>query len=234
MNELATQNTSVAVPSGSWGSEEASNKDMVIPRLNLMQDISTLVKGGRARPGQIVNGTSGESLGGVDKKIELIPIMTFAEWLLYDVVDDGRGRTKDKYTGKVVCDKTNENWPQEAVENGKPIRRVRQINVLCLLPTDIDGLPFIVSFKKTGTMAGKKLSTHFQVSAMKGAPAARQVFNLFSSMATFETYSFYRFEVETGRPATPHEVELAYHWYQLFKRGEAKAAEEVVDEQVPF
>lgn len=234
MNELTTQNTNVAVPTGSWGSERASSKDMVIPRINLMQDISQLVKDGKARPGQIVDGSTGEIIGGTDKKIELIPILTYAEWLLYDVLQLGGGKTKDKYTGKILCDKTNENLPSEDFVNGAPVRRVRQINVLSLLPTRLEDLPFIISFKKTGTMAGKKLSTHFQVSAMKGAPAARTVFNLYSSKATTDSYTYFRYEVETGRPATTDEVSVAYHWYQLFNQGAAKVADEQVEEQVPF
>lgn len=233
MNELATQGQMVAVPAGSWGGEQASSKDMVIPRINLMQDISQLVKDGKARAGQIVNGATGEVLADKGAKVEIIPILTFAEWLLYDVVDGHGGKKKLNYTGKLVCDKSNENWPNEAIINGKPISRTRQINVLCLRPELIDELPFIVSFKKTGTMAGKKLSTHFQVSAMKGAPAARQVFNLSAVVGTFDGHTFHKFDVETGRAATQDEVATAYHWYQLFNQGAAKVADET-EEQVPF
>ncbi len=233
MNELATQSTDLAMPTGSWGGEQASSKDMILPRLNLMQDISKLVKDGKARAGQIVNGSTGEVLGGVDQKIEIIPVLTFAEWLLYDVVES-KGKMKDEYTGKLLCDKTNENLPSEDMVNGKPIKRVRQINVLCISPSHLDELPFLVSFKKTGTMAGKKLSTHFQVCAMKGAAAAGTVFNLFSSLSTFDSYTFYRFEVETARRANDSEIKTAFEWYKMFNAGAAKVADEAVDEQVPF
>ena len=232
MNDLAKKQDLPAMPTGSWGGEQASSKDMIIPRINLMQDISKLVKDGKAKAGQIVNGTTGEVMGGVDKKIEIIPVLTFAEWLNYEVTEE-RGKKKDIYVGKMLCDKTNENLPTEGFENGKPIRRVRQINVLCLEPSKLDELPFIVSFKKTGTMAGKKLSTHFQVCAMKGAVAAGTVFNLFSSLSTMDSYTFYRFEVETGRRATEPEVATAYKWYLAFKQGEAKAADDEL-EAAPF
>ncbi len=229
---LAKQQTGIAVPEGSWGSEGASSKDMQIPRINLMQDLSKFVKSGQAKAGQIVDSTTGEVIGGPDKKTEIIPILIYSEFLLYDVVEQG-GKRKEIYKGKLLCDKSNENLPSEAVVDGQAIRRVRQINVLCLRPERLDDLPFLISFKKTSTQGGRKLSTHFQSCAMKGAPAAKTVFNLTSRSETRDSNQFYTMDVEMGRQATAEEVAKAYFWYQTWTAGKAKAVEEQ-EEQVPF
>jgi hypothetical protein len=221
-----------AAPTGSWGAEQASNKDLLIPKLHLMQDLSDQVKKGKARPGMIINSSTGEPVADTTTPVEIIPILTFNEWLLYDVIDD-RGKRKEVYSGKVLVSKDNENWAKEDVVQGKLVTRVRQINVMALLPKYVDDLPFMLAFRKTSTLAGRKLSTHFQVSGMKNKPAAAQVFNLSAVSMTRENYSFYGFEVEPGRVTSEQELAKAYHWYQLFNRGSVKTAEEQ-DAEIPF
>lgn len=233
--EIATinENLPTAIPKGSWGGEQASSKDMLIPRLYLMQDLSDLVKKGKAKTGSIVNATTSETIATTDEPLEVIPILTFGEWLLYDVVKEG-GRERDVYAGKTLVTKDNENWANEDVVDGKLMRRVRQINFLLLLPKYFHDLPFLVSFRKTSMMAGRKLSTHFQVSGMKGKPAASQVFKLNSTAMTRKGYNFFGFEVEPGRATTEKELAQAYHWYQLFNRGGVKVEEETSTEDAPF
>ena len=230
MNELATtSNLPTSVPQSSWGAEQASSKDMLIPRIMLMQDLSDAVKSGKCRPGAIIDGTTNKVLvDSVGKKFEIIPILTYGEWLCYDVLVRNN-KEEVTYKNKVVCDKSNENWSPEEVVAGGLVRRVRQINFLVLRPENIHELPYMVSFKKTSMRAGKKLSTHFQVSAMKGLPAAKQVFTLSSIQLTSKGFTYYGFEVEPARASTPDELRYAYHWYQMFNKGAAKVEDEQAD-----
>jgi hypothetical protein len=231
---LATANNLPAAPTGAWGSENTLSKDLLIPRIYLMQDLSDQVKKGRVKVGDLINSMSGEVLANADTPVEIIPILTFSEWLTHEVENPGTAKQKLIFQGKVLLDKTNENWTQEAMVNGKLLQRTRQLNFLCLLPKYQEELPFLVSFRKTSMMTGKKLSTHFQMSAMKGNPPAKQVFNLTSQAMTRNGYNFYGYYLEPGRASGDTEMKLAYKWYKLFNEGAAKAADDLLPEEAPF
>lgn len=212
-----------AVPDESWGSEGASSTDMLIPRIQLCHDISDAVKKGKARPGELISSTSGEVLAKTGASVEIIPIVTFRDWIINDVDEKGR----DKYNSKVPMTRDNENWAREEVVGGKPIRRVACLNFLCLIPSKLDELPFMVTFKKSSYYAGKKLSTHFQMSAMKKQPPASQAFLISGVTKTYDGFTFSALDVEPSRASTPQELAVAKNWYGIFKQGAIKTAEEV-------
>lgn len=219
MNELTT------TPEGSWGTENNSSKDTLIPRIHVMQDLSDLVKKGKARPGQLVHSTTGEVLADVGKPFPVIPIYSYKDWIINDVTED-RGKTKEKYRARILMTPSNEGWGLEGVENGKAITRVRCMNFFFLAPGLIGDLPFLVTFKKTSTMAGKKLATYFQQCQMSNKPAPSQTWDLLSQSRTWEGFSFYAFDVEPGRTTTKEELAAAWKWYQILKSSDVKVDDE--------
>ena len=210
-------NTSLTVEEA-WGSEGTSRQDILVPRLQLMHDISQNVKDGKAEAGDIIHSITGEVLASDGQTVEIIPFTTFREWHINEV--DERGR--DKFKEKILMTSENENWPLEGVENGKPIRRVRTINYFVMLPQYINELPFLVTFKKSSIMAGKKLSTHFQQCAMKKQPPAVQTYLLFSVDRSWDGFTFKTLDVSPKRPTTPEELEVAKKWYITLKQSEVK------------
>lgn len=233
MNEVQASNGNL--PSTQvWGTEGMSREDLLIPRIQLMQDISEHVKSGKFRPGVLINSTTNEVIADKGESCEIIPILGYREWIINDVDD----RNKEKYRCRIRMTPENEIWAREDVENGKAIRRTKCINFFCLLASKPDELPMLVSFKKTSMYAGKKLSTHFQISAMKNQAPASQVFKIGGETQSYNGYSFYVFNVEPSRKATSEELALAKKWYDSLNTSNVEVADEAGPvgnaEEVPF
>lgn len=221
-----------AVPQSAWGNEGTSTQDLVIPRITLQHDLSPAVKDQKCRAGEFMNSVTGLVM---DKPIEFIPITSYLEW---EVLDNTNPKaSKKERLSKVLIDKRNENLrPGEQFENGKAILRLRVLNFLVLMPNDLEGLPVLLTFKKSGLYAGKVLSTHFQTSTMKGLPGARATFKLGSEQRRTNGNEYWAPTVSPGRPTTEQELAAAYLWYQTWSKQAVKVDEEnkPADEAVPF
>ncbi len=212
-----------AVPQGSWGAEvDTSSDDLLIPRINLQHDLSQAVRNGKARPGDFLHSVTGEIM---PRPIEFIPVKTFRQWLIVDAKD------KKKMIGRVLVDKNNEAWEEMGVHNDMPCLRVKTLNFFVLLPGQLDQLPFLISFKKSGMYAGKILSTHFQTSAMRKLPPASHTFMLGSEQRVTNGNQYMAPTVGPGRPTTAEELAVAYSWFQRLATAEVKEDD---SEATPF
>lgn len=237
MSVAVTNNLPVAPPApegDAWGSEGASSSDMLIPRIQLMHDISELVKKDKASAGQLISSTTGEVLADLGATVEILPIVTYKEWIINDI-EEKNGKRREKFRQIIPMTAANEGLPLEEVEFGKPISRVKSLNFLCLVTSKLDELPFLLAFRKSSYFGGKKLSTHFQMSAMKKQPPASRTFRLGQTEKTYDGFTFFVLTVEPGRPTTPGELKIARQWYDVFKQQGVKVADEaeIVDTDVP-
>lgn len=223
----------LAKSQGSWGSEGVDTKDILIPKLLLMQPLSELVSEGKASPGAIVRSTTGEALATKDKPLSFIAFSSFKTWILSEQV-------KEKYEFRGVEPMTagNVNEPLEWMVNGSKWRRDRSLNFYVLLPQDVAReaaalkklqesgelpdpedalLPCVLSFRRTSYGAGKDLATHFAKASHFNVPPAVTVFKLFASLEKNDKGSYYVFKIEKDRKSTDEEVQAAHKWYETTK-----------------
>lgn len=228
MTELATTSSDLPVVpmDQAWGAENVAQESVLIPRLILAQDLTEAVKLGKCRPGAILGSDTGEVLANPGESLEFIPIYTFREWEIYDVEDRGNGKTKDNYRARVRVTRDNENWAAEDFENGKKVKRTKCLNFFVLLTNKIDAMPYLVSFKKSGMNAGKKIATHFYNSGLRKVAPASQAFKLSAVTKSWDGYTFQAYSVEPSRASSIEEVAKAYQWYQLFTKSDVQVMEE--------
>lgn len=223
---VPTQSTQlVAPPEGAWGTEGTHTDDLLIPSIRLQHDLSQAVRNSKAKPGDFLHSTTGEVL---PKPIEIIPIKTFRQWLLVEAND------VKKMVARIIVDKDNENWSEHGQFNGKPVKRVMMLNFFVLLPGQLDGLPCLVPFKKSGMYAGKILSTHFQTSAMSNKAPARRTFLLGSEQRLTNGNQYMVPTISPGRDTTPLELATAYAWYTRLSANEAAVKVDDGQEATPF
>lgn len=214
-----------APPDEAWGAEGTSADDMLIARISLQHELSQAVKQKKAETGDFINSVTGAVLG---KPIEFIPVKTFLQWLIVDAND------KKKMLGRCMLDKTNEDWSEKGVYQGKDCLRIRTLNFFVVRPDQPGELPCLISFKKSAMYAGKILSTHFQTSAMQRKTPARQTFKLSSERKMSNGNDYFVPTISAGRDSTPEEVAHAYKWYQALSTKDVKVSEEAAGEAVPF
>lgn len=236
MNQnLVTQTTALteAPPPGTWGPQDTSSKDMLLPSILLMHEISDLVKKEQARAGSIVNSVSGNKLADRGESVEIIPILTFREWEISELVEVKGGKTKEEFVRRERMNAQNEEAPFEFHFEGKPHRRTRTIVCFVLVAGETSDLPYLLRFKKSNLYAGKKLSTHFQISGMKNQAPAGQVFGLKGEQQTSNDFTYFAFNLAPTRPATTEEISAAYKWYKVLSSHDVKVVEAETDDFNP-
>lgn len=208
------ENTALAVPEGTWGTEGTSTKDILIPKLLLMQGLSKFVADEKAQMGDIVNSLTGDILGGKTKPVEIIPIMSFRTWVIYEIVGD-----KPQFKSVVPMTRENEDWELEGEEDGAPVRRDKCLNFYVMLKTDMGGFPYLVSFRRTSFRAGKKLVNHFKLAEMKRIPPAANSVMLACSKQQNDDGTFYVFDIAPGKPTAKEDLSTCYGWYKTLSAG---------------
>lgn len=226
VKDVATQapgGALAAAPTGDWGAEAVDSKDLLIPKLLLMQGLSDAVADERAQMGDIVNSVTYEKLGDKKAPVEIIPLKIFKTWV---ISLKKKGEDKHEFDSIVNMDSSNADLPwEETLPDGTELRRDQTINVYALVASELtDGaaLPYVVSFRRTSYIAGKKIATHFaKMSMLKQPPAARTV-KLTCSIEKNEKGTYYTYDVEPGRVTTQDELATAYSWFTQVSRGAHK------------
>lgn len=220
------QTTDVALaPQRAWGSENLSNKDILVPKLLLMQGLSDLVMKGEASAGQICDSVTGEVMGGVKGKevtpVDFIAFNSFNTWVIFEETAAG----EMEYVKTVSIDATNENWAYEEEVNGVQVRRDRCLNFYVLLPKEIvegAAFPKIISFRRTSGKAGRKLVTFAAKLRAFNRAMATKVFTLTPAFQENDKGKFYVFDIGMGRDTSVKEQNAAFEWYEALKTATVK------------
>ncbi len=206
------------MPEGAWGSEGIDNKDLLLPKLLLMQGLSQLVAAGEAGTGDIINSLSKKVLGGKQKPVEIIPIMAMKSWIYFEKKGD-----KYNYVRVEEFNAANSDRAMEGVTaEGVAYRYDRSFDVYGLVASeakDPTALPVMVSFRRTSYMAGKKVATFFKRCEMARKPPASKTLLLTSAMQKNDLGTFFTYDIAEGRETDKNDLAKAYEWYKLVKRG---------------
>lgn len=220
----AAQGALPAIPVNDWGSEGISNSDILISKLLLMQGLSEKVSDGEASVGQIRDSVNNTLLGGFVKPKEMQPVQmicfsSFKTWVIFEKRGVGSD-AKDEYVGTVPFSPENEGWAISEIVNGVEVRRDKCLNFYVLLPSEIEegvAFPYLVSFRRTSSYAGKKLATIAAKLKLFKKPLSSKVIELKVAAEENDKGKFFVFDVADGRAATPKEIQTAYEWYQTLK-----------------
>lgn len=127
-------------------SSEVVAKDVLIPRLILMQGISPLVSARKAQIGDMVRSTTGEKLGDPEHSIPIVPLMMQSVWVEYEKVPGinqpqwrgmyPRGITQRSDTGQALATNADLPWDFKG-PTGQVMMRKQGIILFALVPSDI-------------------------------------------------------------------------------------------------
>jgi hypothetical protein len=208
-------------PQGAWGSENVSSKDLIIPKILVMQGLSEAVSEGKAAIGDMIDSVSGEKIGNKANAVPFIPFYTFKTW-----IESVKKGDKYEYIRQIPMDATNEDLPVEYQVDGAMYRRDRCINCYVLLPTTLDSnggvIPYLISFRRTSYTAGKKLSTFIAKLSDANQPAAAKNFALSVETKKNDKGTYMAFNVEPLEATKPEHLKVAYDWYLKVKNTSVK------------
>ncbi len=213
------------------------SKDIMIPRILLMQGTSDFVGLEKARQGDIVDSISVEVLATSKKPVEFIPIKQLdKEWVIEKLVGK-----KYEYERTEPWDPAFEKqWEFEV--DGVPHRRNAKLSFYVMLARDAGGhhLPYLVSFQRTGYKAGRNIASFFSEAMFafrkgdtKSIPMA-QVFELGCRVEQGDLGTYYVFDCKRTRVANEAEIEKGKYWFTQLrtKKYEVHASEPASEEGV--
>lgn len=216
--------------SGIIGIEGMDDRDLVVPRIQLLQDKAVLLKNMQrqkiqAMAGQFVN--TANELVPLDS-VEFVPAFMTKFWDVYEISGEHKkwtGRvfslTDPKLAGKRL------RWEKIGDTNLKP-EVVEVISVVAV----VDGFPAKISFKGGSKQAGQELYTK----AKKAARALYEIKYRLSSVEVASVNPFYSMRVEAIGEASEADVNVATSLLAAFAgRAETllnSAGDE--DNEVPF
>lgn len=223
--ELAIQEM---MTSNEWGTGGIVAKDIIIPRINVMQPMSEKVTGGLAAFGEIRESLNNTLLGGFDKPaLEFVPFYMEKTFIVFDNSDP-----EDKqYLRIEPITPANEDAKyedEEKDEDGNIIKisRFRTMNFYVLLVDELKlgtAIPHILALSKTSLKAGKKLATQMYVKNINSGKIPPAVICALSvSKQSQEKKTWGVFDVEPKYATPTSYVEEAFKWLKIIKSGAAK------------
>lgn len=212
---VATSTNLPASPSAetTWGLEDITQSDLVLPRILLTQFMSELVTTEVAKAGEFRDSLeTSKLLGDVKNPIEIIVFGTSKAWIVFK---DGEFLNMEARTA------ANDKLPlKETLEDGSFIERKGVLNVNCLLTSDMkkgEAFPYVVSFKGMSTGAGKKLITQLMKLQMFGKPIAAKTFKIKAQLEENDKGKYYVMDVDMGRDTTVEESQAAQTWFRMLQ-----------------
>jgi len=206
-------------------------RDLLLPRILLMQGLSKLVAEDKAKMGEFRDSLEAKLLGGKDKPLEFIPFYSNKTWVIF-TMDGG----KMSYSSTVPMTADNAGWDREDTVqiDGKkvPVKRYAAINYFVLLPSDIAGgepFPLVLSFRSTSYVAGRKLETHKAKYQRIKKPICWKTFLLTTTLQENEKGRFFVMDVAPERVTTDEELEEVATWYQVIKQANVRIDESEAD-----
>lgn len=196
-------------------------KDIIIPRIKVMQGLSPEVMEGQAKFGDFLDTRSNEVIGDIDNPIEFIPLTHYSVWHIFE---------GNELTSIEPVTRANANLPWKEGN----IRRSYARNIYCLIPGQ--PVPYIIGFKGTSSRAGQEVISQMDfINKAVKLPPFGKVMQLAGKKEKNDQGTFVVLKTKQLRNATNEELNEAYKWYKTIKSGETKTREDdVIKDDVPF
>lgn len=192
--------------------------DFLIPKLLLMQSVSTAVQEERARAGEIRDSIDNKKIAEREGCIEIIPFSVYKTWITLT-------KQGSEFIDQVPITPLNFSKPREEILGGIEVMNFETLNYYCILPSEVESgmfMPYALSFRSTSYMAGKTLETHRARLQEFGLPLPFKTFKLGSSPRKNDKGNYFVYTISESRNTTPDELDAVKHWHRLIKAGETK------------
>jgi hypothetical protein len=239
---METKGIASRLATSDLGVDELLQGDIKIPRALLLQKMSKLVDQEKGKAGEIRGSIEANLLGGTDKPFLFVPLYMYNTWAIHEV---GQG---NKFVRTEPRTAATDKLDWEFVENGKPYKRMKCINVYILAISELESgevLPYQLLFRGMSFDAGKTLSSIIAKLLMFGQPIYNYVFSLQTVKQENDKGTFFVFDLtraldKAGKKMSlsAEHKEIAAHWMSQVRSGRVQvdaADDEVVkEEDAPF
>ena len=193
---------------GLGAADNVDNEDIIIPKIQLAQQLSEAVKEDLAKAGDFINSVDKNVLAAKGENLDMIVMQNYKVWRCFEVK-----KGKKEYI-ETIDYVGNENLAIDEEVGGVTIHRDKVLGFYVLLVDEIKqgmAFPYIVDFTRSSARSGKQLQTYFAKLRSVGLPSFAKVFTLTSKFITGE-HDYYVKEVSAGRSIEPSEAQAVKLW----------------------
>lgn len=195
-----------------------SASDVLMPSVLLMQAQSDLVEAEKVKSGSYVGSLEGNQLADRGESFEVIPFGFHKTWLSCKLVE---GRQEFHSI-------SHSPLPRTQFSGGDEFVNFETINYYILLPSEIAHgvyIPYLLRFKSTSYMAGRRMETFRAKLQEFGKPHCFSTYLIGSEQRENPKGKFWVSTVTSGRDTTENELKAVSHWNQLVKSGKVRVDE---------
>lgn len=229
--ELATTNNetslTVSADANAWGDIQADSRDLVIPKIMLMQAMSPQVTDGVAKFGDIFNSGTSDIIGGLNKAIKVLPFYVTKYYIRKKLLANGQ----KEYVCKIPD--TGMTLPYEEMIDGIKHFNLYAYDFYCLI--EGSDIPVIVSLKGGSLHTGKQLFTLMYINNGRAKlPPANNWISLISvkkPVPNNPTGSFAKLEMSVAEQSTNELLSTCLVWIQDIRADKVKIDDTVTDDE---
>lgn len=204
-----------------WGEQQIDSNDIILPRINLAQQMSQSVVDDKAKMGDFVNTSTMTVIGGVDKPVDFIPFMLEQVWVIQKEVKAG----KFEFDSIEVVNAENKDLPWDFVKEGVNYKRVYTRNFYGLV--DGQTLPCVISFQGSSAKAGKQLATlMFAENRLNKLPPSAFHVKIGSKIEKNDDGTYAVKTIAVGNKSTTEEISKTLEWFKTFQKATPKVQHE--------
>lgn len=240
---------------GSWGAEESSSEDIILPLVLLMHGQSKLVLAGEKSVGEIVRSTDGVVLAKRNESFKIIPFI-MRKTFRYTLIEQGRGDKKIKtWIGSTPWNAANTDTPFQVSLTGAETlamfpksRKAKELNdkqiyefdadstysFLCLLADEKQynayQMPLSVSFTRSSKKTGKKIADYFAQCKASGKPPATLVWQIGSELITGGENDYLVFTAKQSDATAVTQLRECKKWFDIISANSTRFKEDEVED----
>ncbi len=250
-------NNALALPDdlkGSWGAEESSSEDIILPLVLLMHGQSKPVLAGDAAVGQILRSTDGKVLAKRNETFKIIPFL-MTKTFRYSLVEIVKGERKKSWIGTIPWNAANTDTPfqvelqgSQAMEMFPNSRKAKELDPKRKYEFDADQtfnflgiladeemhaeypMPMSLSFTRTSKRSGKKIADHFAQCKALSKPPASLVWEIGSELVTGGDNDYMVFTAKQSALTTIDQMRNCKKWFDLVNMNASRFKEDEVEE----
>ncbi len=233
-NEVATKSENAVGAANPFARKSTSQstidrKDILIPKLLLMQGLSELVADEKASMGDLVNSVTGKVLSKGGKPLNIIPLTHFKTWVIYEIIDK-----KAEYKEIVPYTPANADWEWTATEGGVELRRDQCLNFYVMVEDEMKdprAFPYLLTFRRTSYRSGRKLVNHFTEAEMADLEPYAGIVALSAYKDKNDDGVFYVFDIAPVKDTPPEYAEKLVKWVETLSQNQHKVDNSDLEEK---
>lgn len=221
-NEIMRKDTS-SMPSvfkKTGGPLTIDPKDILIPKILLMQGSSDWVTNEKCKLGEMMDSVSEKPIGNFETGVNFVPLYHYKSMKISDA-----DTSKPKFIKEIPWGPEAAALPWEQIKDGHKFKNEALLNFYVMLENHLEepgATPYLLTFKSSSYKNGRKLINHFLKMDSAGHSPIALTFKLTSNKEKNDDGTFAVLNVEEVGRTSADNAQVLLRWADVVSKGSVK------------